>query len=127
MGWAIGYDDNWNRDIGYGVPCKCDHPDCDKDIDRGLAYVCGGEPYGGDRGCGLFFCSSHLSYNGRGVQLCPKCIKRNKPYKPKPDTRYWMRFKMKHPSWKLWRSEHPREVAEIREILYGVKQESTHT
>ena len=29
MGWSIGYDTNWKRDIGYGVPAKCDHPRCD--------------------------------------------------------------------------------------------------
>ena len=28
MGWAIGYDSNWGRDIGYGVIAYCDHPDC---------------------------------------------------------------------------------------------------
>ena len=50
MGWSIGYDSNWDRDIGYGVPAYCDHPDCNEEIDRGLSYVCGGEPYGGDRG-----------------------------------------------------------------------------
>src|SRR4051812_7048849 len=26
MGWSIGYDSNWQRDIGYGVPAFCDHP-----------------------------------------------------------------------------------------------------
>lgn len=28
MGWSVGYDDNWKRDIGYGVPALCDYPDC---------------------------------------------------------------------------------------------------
>jgi hypothetical protein len=55
MSWALGFDGNWNRDIGYGVPSYCDHPKCSAKIDRGLAYVCcGQEPYGGD-GCGLYF------------------------------------------------------------------------
>ena len=40
MGWAIGYDGRWERDIGYGVPAVCDHPDCNVRIDRGLDYVC---------------------------------------------------------------------------------------
>jgi hypothetical protein len=60
MGWAIGYDDNWDRDIGYGVPGECDAPGCHARIDRGLGYVCGGQPYGGEKGCGLFFCGKHL-------------------------------------------------------------------
>jgi hypothetical protein len=48
MGWSIGYDSKWKRDIGYGVPAPCDLPGCDKEIDRGLAFVCGTEPYGGE-------------------------------------------------------------------------------
>jgi hypothetical protein len=55
MGWSIGYDSKWQRDIGYGVPGVCDDPACAEKIDRGLSYVCGGEPYGGDEGCGLYF------------------------------------------------------------------------
>lgn len=23
MGWSIGFDSNWNRDVGYGVPATC--------------------------------------------------------------------------------------------------------
>jgi len=57
--WSIGYDEHWNRDIGFGVPAACDHPDCTNAIDRGVEHVCGGEPYGGDSGCGLYFCDDH--------------------------------------------------------------------
>ena len=56
MSWSIGFDSNWNRDIGYGVPAYCDNPKCNKEIDRGLSYVCGGEAFGGEKGCGLYFC-----------------------------------------------------------------------
>ncbi|HEV7521417.1 MAG TPA: hypothetical protein VGP89_09990, partial [Candidatus Angelobacter sp.] len=63
MGWSLGFDSNWQRDIGYGVPAYCDHPKCNKKIDRGLSYVCGGEPYGGELGCGLYFCSEHLGWS----------------------------------------------------------------
>jgi len=51
MGWSIGYDEDWKRDIGYGVPSICDHPDCNKEINRGMNYVCGGQAYGGEDGC----------------------------------------------------------------------------
>ena len=62
MGWSIGYDEKWARDIGYGVPAVCDHPDCDARIDRGLSYVCcNQEPRGGE-GCGLYFCEKHKGY-----------------------------------------------------------------
>ncbi len=44
MSWAVGFDETWQRDIGYGVPAYCDHPGCMAEIDRGLSYVCGGEP-----------------------------------------------------------------------------------
>lgn len=116
MGWAVGYDEFWERDIGYGVPAKCDHPGCDKDINRGLAYVCGGEPYGGEHGCGLYFCAEHLFYkliDGRSYQLCDRCCSRNhknddqwpEPYPAKPDTQEWINWKMTDASWGDWRVE----------------------
>lgn len=110
MGWSIGYDNAWQRDIGYAVIAYCDHPKCNKTIDRGLAYVCGGYPYGGEYGCGLFFCSEHLIINFRGresaTQLCPKCARYDYyPYKPKQEHSKWIEWKMNHISWKEWRKE----------------------
>lgn len=110
MGWSIGFDDNWNRDVGYGVPAVCDHPRCNEEIDRGLSFVCGSEPYGGDRGCGLYFCGGHLEpvfslLHGKTRWLCPKCSSYKKPYKAKPDTKEWIDFKMTDPSWDGWRKE----------------------
>lgn len=100
MSWSVGYDDKWNRDIGYGVPSICDHPNCDKEIDRGLSYVCGGEPYGGDEGCGLYFCSEHqIGY----PQLCERCCQEMEPFEAKPDTEEWIDWKMTHESWAEWR------------------------
>ncbi len=105
MGWSVGYDNHWSRDIGYGVPAICDHPDCDKKIDRGLSYVCGGEPYGGDSGCGLYFCDKHHS------PLCARCQNRKRgprqvpPFDAKPDTEEWTNHKMTDPSWEKWREE----------------------
>ena len=108
MGWSIGFDSNWNRDVGYGVPAKCDHPDCDEDIDRGLAYVCGGEPYGGDKGCGLHFCGKHLYHNAHDgdPQMCERCCDGEPPFDPKPDTAEWTNHKMTDESWAKWRSDH---------------------
>lgn len=106
MGCSIGYDDNWSRDVGYMVPSICDHPDCDKKIDRGLAYVCGGEPYGGDRGCGLYFCENHRMH-GKRASLCQRCGRHSTkgPFTPKPDTEEWTNHKMIDPSWAAWRTE----------------------
>jgi hypothetical protein len=119
VGWSIGYDSNWDRDIGYGVPCRCDHPDCAKPIHRGLAYVCGGHPYGGEDGCGLFFCGKHLlvGVDGKEDQVCERCADDKKPFDPKPDTRTWIRHKLQHSSWKQWRNENPQWVADARAML----------
>jgi hypothetical protein len=110
MSWALGYDEHWQRDIGYGVPATCDQLGCGAAIDRGLAYVCGGEPYGGRSGCGLYFCSKHLFYGGARPmrQLCDQCIERpaGRPYTPSPDTEEWNRHKATDESWHRWRVEH---------------------
>ena len=107
MGWAVGFDSHWNRDIGYGVPAWCDYPYCNELIDRGLANVCGSEPYGGEQGCGLHFCAEHLSL-GRSKHapfLCTKCFYYKQPYKPKPDHPDWIKWKMTDDSWAKWREE----------------------
>jgi hypothetical protein len=119
MGWSIGYDDTWNRDIGYGVPAICDHPDCSKPIDRGLSYVCGNQPYGGDQGCGLYFCRQHQVGEH---QRCERCVKRRNAFAPKPDVPRWMRWKLRDQSWARWREENPQEVAEMRTALRETKR-----
>jgi hypothetical protein len=102
MSWSIGFDENWQRDIGYGVPAYCDHPRCNEIIDRGLAHVCADqEPYGGDHGCGLYFCAKHQDFRRR----CPKCAR----YDHHPD---WIQHKLTDPSWERWRGENPRWVKE---------------
>ncbi len=113
MGWSLGWDSKWERDIGYGVPAFCDQPKCNAKIDRGLAYVCCcEEPYGGD-GCGLYFCGEHRGYGGK----CSRCRNRKAPFRAKPDHPQWMRFKLRDASWKRWRKENPDDVAEIRRAL----------
>ncbi|MBU8834154.1 hypothetical protein [Mycolicibacterium goodii] len=132
MSWSVGYDPNWKRDIGYGVPATCDHPDCSKEIDRGLSYVCGGEPYGGEHGCGLFFCGEHLTYNlddagsnGRRAgetppgPFCEHCgpAEAGECFDPKPDLPVWINHKLTDPSWQQWRDENPDEVEELRKAI----------
>lgn len=110
MGWSIGSHNG--RDIGYGVPATCDHPGCGAEIHRGLSYVCGGEPYGGDTGCGLFFCGSHRHYSGKRdttgavhmAQHCARCRQRKPPFKPTPDVAEWIEHKATDPSWAEWRA-----------------------
>ena len=111
MGWSIGFDSNWRRDVGYGVPAHCDHPDCAKKIDRGIAYTCGGEPEGGEHGCGLHFCEAHLS----GMNcLCARCAKGKKAFPPKPDHPDWVNHKLTDASWQQWRDENLAEVEKLK-------------
>jgi hypothetical protein len=122
MGWSIGFDPRWNRDIGYGVPATCDRPACGEKIDRGLDYVCGGQPYGGEHGCGLYFCGDDLSYSeiegeDRLVQLCERCQAGEPPFEPTPDTAEWLRWKLTDESWTVWRGQHPAEVQQIEAAL----------
>jgi hypothetical protein len=107
MSWSIGFDTKWQRDIGYGVPAFCDHPQCNERIDRGLAYVCGEEPYGGDNGCGLYFCDEH---HGGFDGLCSRCVAGKPPFDPKPDHPDWIRHKATDPSWEEWRQEQKADV-----------------
>lgn len=114
MGWSIGWDSQWQRDIGYGVPATCDHPGCGKEIDRGLAYVCcGQQPYGGEDGCGLFFCGDHRGHDGK----CERCGQGEEPFTETPDTAEWMRHKFTCASWAIWRRKNPEAVEKLRKAL----------
>ena len=117
MGWSIGYDTKNKRDIGYGVPAICDHPGCNEEIDRGLSYVCGGEPFGGDKGCGLYFCQDHLYIGDGDPQMCEQCCDEEPRFNPKPDTPEWIEWKLTHDSWQQWRDENPEEVKKARAFL----------
>lgn len=118
MGWSIGYDENWKRDVGYGVPSTCDHQGCSREIHRGLAYVCGSSPFGGEHGCGLFFCIEHLRFAGDNrdnVQLCSRCYSnRTAKFDPKPDRVEWVRHKLTEPSWAVWRKHNAAEVKRLK-------------
>lgn len=137
MSWSIGYDSKWKRDIGYGVPAFCDHPGCGALIDRGLAHVCAQEqPYGGENGCGLYFCANHLGFHlfekddEKSGFMCERCNefhtriekKRNKdfsfePFAPTPERPEWIKHKLKDRSWKKWREENPEDVKELQRKL----------
>ncbi len=108
MGWSVG--EHNGRDIGYGVPAVCDAPGCAEVIDRGLSYVCGGEPYGGEVGCGLFFCAQHRKRWKQGYACCSRCADSFPPYEAKPDVDEWVQHKLTHKSWARWRAENPEWV-----------------
>jgi hypothetical protein len=127
MGWSVGYDSRWNRDVGYGVPATCDHPGCGTELDRGLSYVCGGQPYGGEHGCGLFFCARHMKTAGDrrdNAQLCARCYRGRSPYRPTPDVDEWIRWKLSDESWQAWRDANPEEVDRLRSQLEATRSAS---
>ena len=120
MGWSIGFDEKWQRDIGYGVPAQCDHPGCLTEIHRGLEYVCGSEPRGGDNGCGLYFCGEHrfaiiYNYKALGVPCyaCTRCFDLKEPFEPSVDIELWRDWKKTDASWAEWREENPDKVKEL--------------
>lgn len=122
MGWAVGFHEG--RWIGYGVPSKCDHPECDADIDRGLSYRCGDME---DEGCDGFFCSEHLSGfvetdDGGGVWVCERCAENKPPFDPKPDTREWLEHQLTDESWQQWRDENPAQVGAARAAIREAKE-----
>lgn len=121
MGWSIGFDSNWDMDVGYGVPAWCNQPECARTIDRGLAYVCGGEPLGGNQGCGQYYCDNHMFIGGGDPQLCERCIHKREPFPKKPDHPTWIHFKLTDSSWQRWRDEHPELVAAMSETLADIQ------
>lgn len=112
MGWSLGFDTRWNRDIGYGVPAYCDEPGCMEEIDRGLGYVCCGQrPYGGEQGCGRYFCWKHQDADWddeAGEWFCCHKHEHTSPEHPR-----WIEHKLTDESWQRWRDESPNEVAKL--------------
>ena len=101
---------------GYGVPAICEHPDCDEEIDRGVSYACGGEPFS-ERGCDMYFCSKHLIYHnfnvggGREIrEVCERCDKYRPQFPYKPEHPDWIKHLLTDKSWAEWRKENPDEV-----------------
>ncbi|MGL5485874.1 MAG: hypothetical protein ACRDC6_06240 [Shewanella sp.] len=80
MGWGSCGEDSKGRPIGYMHDAKCDHPDCNKTIDRGLSHACGGMHGNTEYGCEKYFCEDHMSNvikccDGDYVRVCDECAK----------------------------------------------------
>lgn len=73
MGWSGPMPNAEGRMVGYAVEATCDAEGCNEQIDRGLAYCCGGMHDGGEHGCGGYFCAEHL-YPGAPETLCGPCL-----------------------------------------------------
>lgn len=103
MGWAVGFNERWQRDIGYGVPSYCDHPGCYEEIHRGLSYICGGLDWA-ENGCGLVFCEKHLFLSDGPDCVCERCLDGKPPFTPSLDTDEWIEHKETDESWAEWRA-----------------------
>jgi len=78
MGWANCGEDSNGRQIGYAHAATCDHPDCTKQIHRGLAYACGPMHGAHEWDCEKYFCEEHriggiVLPEGEHTSLCQSC------------------------------------------------------
>ena len=76
MGWGSCGTDSKGRPIGYAHEGICDHEGCDAEIDRGLAFACGGMHGEDECGCEGYFCIQHLTLADDDHckdQLCITC------------------------------------------------------
>lgn len=118
---------------GYGVPTICEHPDCNEEIDRGVSYACGDEPFS-EIGCDRYFCSKHLVWythnestgkkckhkrdcDCRNVDVCERCANNKSPFPYKPEHKDWVHHLLTDESWQEWRNENKEEVKEMQNIL----------
>lgn len=123
MGYQV-YSIGNNRFGGYGVPAICEYPDCNEEIDRGISYACGGEPFS-EYGCDRYFCSKHRDYHyfNTGfkericVLVCKRCAKKKNSFPYKQEHKDWMKHILKDKSWAEWRKNNPNIVKQYKEIL----------
>lgn len=77
MGWADCGTDSKGRPIGYGHIATCDFPGCEAEIDRGIAYACGGMHGEESHSCEGYFCTRHLNVfvevDGQEYNVCHSC------------------------------------------------------
>lgn len=114
MSWAVGFDSDRNRFIGYGVPAYCDQPGCNVTIDRGISHTCGDYPGGGEHGCGLHFCDDHLH---RYPQVCSACANEQKAFPPSQEHPTWSHHLLTDETWAEWRAENTETAKQLLDLL----------
>lgn len=129
MGYAI-YSIGHDRHGGYGVPAFCEHPDCNEEIDRGISFACGGQPFS-ELGCDRYFCSKHRQYKNwdeekgqwcnhkddcecEGAEICDRCATDKAPFDYKNEHPDWVKHVLKHESWAEWRKHNPEIVKKYK-------------
>lgn len=128
MGYAV-YEVG-NRWGGYGVPAFCEQPDCKEEIDRGVSYACGGEPFS-EHGCDRYFCGKHLNYRlwneEKGfwcrhrkdcdceiIEICERCQKNKPAFDYKSEHPDWIKHLLEDESWEEWREKNPDNVKKLK-------------
>lgn len=136
MGYAV-YNVGAVRYGGYGVPAYCEHPECTKEIDRGVSFACGGEPFS-EWGCDRYFCGKHRHFtctrelqnegeecddkcDADHVEVCERCRDGEASFDYKQEHPRWMYHQVHDHSWAEWRSEHPDLVQEYISLLGDYK------
>lgn len=117
MGYAVyQVGDRWG---GYGVPAFCEYPKCDEEIDRGMSFACGGEPFS-EYGCDRYFCRKHKIYHGFNtgsgreyLEVCERCAKRKTPFPYKKEHPDWIKHLLEDESWSEWRKGNPETIKRL--------------
>lgn len=137
--WDGGY-----RFCGYGVPSYCEHPDCNEEIDRGMAFACGGAP-DAEGSCNRYFCEKHRQgcfyIDPEGMHaddvkegddeddyefftgFCERCATdKDTPFPHKDEHPVWLNHVLSDESWEEWREEEPEMVKEYQALLDNYKK-----
>ena len=138
MGWSMGHCGEHKRDIGYGVPAPCDHPECNEIIDRGLAYRCC-ENIHHDASCKGYFCEEHRQnyvYQDELADMSPEELKVlgidsneevaqdddgiiccRHTIQPHKEAVVWLEHILNDESWEVWRTKHPERIERFKKLL----------
>ena len=135
--WYAVYD-IWNdRFGGYWVPAICEHPDCNKEIDRWMRYACWWEPFS-EYWCDRYFCEEHTKFvtfdkdwkivsdedydeekedEYETKQICFRCAEWKEPYPYKPENKEWIKFLINEYSWQEWRDKNPEILEKYKNLV----------
>lgn len=137
---------NWNRWAGYWVPAYCEHPDCNKEIDRWMSYACWWEPFS-EYWCDRYFCEEHMDFlaiNQDGevvkdedyeiekedsyefIEWCERCKEWKDPFPYKQEHPNWLKHILTDESWEEWRNNSPKEVLKYKEELNDLLTKTTN-
>lgn len=121
----------WDRFWWYGVPAICEHPDCNKEIDRWMSYACWWEPFS-EHWCDRYFCEKHLGSKYikedwsecnceddckcESVDLCERCRDNKDPFPYKPEHKRWIKHILKDESWEERRNDNPKKIKEFLNV-----------